>query len=167
MSKRKKERKEGRLFRNDLERIRQIIIKDEAQSWGQLREKTGLSTSVLKHRMDFLIDKLGEVEAATGKHAGRRKTLYGLANEEKSKARSAKYEAIRLIENISNPVHGEYEKEGKTVLSAFIYPVKNGLREKAKKKADDLANRAGRALSFSQRGLSKGQKIAIIMYIEK
>jgi len=154
-------------IREDMQKIRQIILKDGPQSWGQLRKKTGLTLSVLKDRIDLMI-KRDEIMPNSGIEGGRRKTLYGLKNEEKSNAESGKYEAVNFIESLSNPVYKiEKTKNKRGSVTAFIGPVPVDQREKIQKKVNWIAKGASKGLGFiSGKGLSHGQKIAVIFTVK-
>jgi DNA-binding Lrp family transcriptional regulator len=152
-------------LKEDIEKLRQLL-KDGPLSWGELKEKTQWSLSVLKDRIDIMENR-GEISTTTGKRNGRRKTLYGLANLERSKAESGKYKAVQFIQSLSNPVYDVEETDDKKKsVSAFISSVPDDLREKAQENVEKIAKHAAKTLFFSGKGLKQGQKIAVIFTVK-
>lgn len=155
-------------LKDDVEKLRLILLEhSEGLSWGELREKLGWSLSVQKDRID-LMENRGELATRIGKRKQRRTTIYMLADLKKSEAESAKYIAMKFIENLRNPVYGYGpSKDGKATVSAFISPVARNRREWAQKKVDGIAEGvAAKALRLVGKGLSSKQKIAVILTLE-
>jgi hypothetical protein len=153
-------------IREDIDKIRKIILEDDPQSWGQLMKKTGLTVSVLKSRIDLMINR-NEIHPITGREGGRRKTLYGLLNKEKTKGEIDRFKALKFIESLSNPVYNSYETEDKKLsISTFLASIPNDKREKAEKNAKKITDMASKALRFINKGLPRGQKVAVILTVE-
>lgn len=160
-------------LKEDVEKMRQILMKYGPQSWGELREKMGWSLSVQKNRIDFmesrgeLTTKPGRRLTKTGKREGRRAILYMLKDLKRSEAEHLKYNATKYIENLGNPVVGFNDEDPQKTISAFISPVKNKDREWAQKRVDGIVRGiAYKVFRQLGRGLKPGQKIAVILTVE-
>jgi len=151
-------------LKEDINKLRGVLL-EGPKSWGELKEVLDWSLSVQKQRIDFL-EKLGELTTTTGKRKGRRTTLYMLTNEEKSKAKRAKYASVKYIENMGTPVYARAEK-GKATISAFITPVQKQSRESIQKIADNTAKKfTVWALQHVRRTLLPNQKMAVVLTVE-
>lgn len=151
-------------LKQDINRLREILLTGP-KSWGELRQLTGWVNSVLKQRIDFL-ENLGELTTIMGKRKGRRTPLYTLSNEEKSRAKRAKYASIEFIERMGTPVYARAEKE-KTTISAFVTTVGKQDRESVQKIANNIAKKFNTwALSHVRKVLSTKQKIAVVFTVE-
>jgi len=104
-------------LKQDIDKLREILLASP-KSWGELRQSTGWVNSVLKQRIDFL-ENLGELTTIMGKRKGRRTPLYTLSNEEKSRAKRAKYAAIEFIERMGTPVYAYAEKEKTKIIGGL------------------------------------------------
>jgi predicted ArsR family transcriptional regulator len=153
-------------IKEDIQKIRKILYEDGPQSWGQLMKKTGLTVSVLKDRIDLMI-KRNEVSTISGREGGRRKTLYGLANKEKTKGEIDRFKALKFIESLTNPVYNAYEtKDEKKSLSTFLASIPNNKRDEAQQKADKITKLASKVFKVIGTGLPRGQKVAVILTVE-
>jgi len=153
-------------IKEDIDKIRKLILEDGPQSWGQFMKKTGLTVSVLKDRIDLMINR-NEVSTISGREGGRRKTLYGLVNREKTKGEIDRFKAQKFIDSLTNPVYNSYEtKDEKKSISTFLGSIPSDQREKAEEKAKKITGNASKVLRFIGKGLPQGQKVAVILTVE-
>jgi predicted ArsR family transcriptional regulator len=127
-------------LKEDLHKLRKILVKKGPRTWGELKEETTWSPSVLKNRIDLLINR-GEVSLTVGKRKGRRTTLYKASEEKNSKAEISRYEAVKFIESIKDPTHStKTRKDNKVRATVFTSSLEDPkYQEKMQKLADTNA----------------------------
>lgn len=107
------------LSKFDLQKIKELL-REKPRPSKELMEKLGISSSVLKNRIDELM-KRGEIESEEQKD--RRKRLYKIADEEKVKVSRSIYLATQFLESLENPsfkeVSGKFEDYEVTVSLFF------------------------------------------------
>jgi DNA-binding MarR family transcriptional regulator len=104
MKKSRKDVSRYELAKFDLHKIKELL-KGKPRSSKELMGLLGISSSVLKRRIDELL-KSGEVEAYEVPE-DRRRTLYRIADQEKVKASSAIYLAKQFLDSLKNPIFKE------------------------------------------------------------
>jgi DNA-binding MarR family transcriptional regulator len=150
------------LAKFDLHKIKELL-KEKPRSSKELMELLGISSSVLKRRIDELL-KSGEVEAYEVPE-DRRRTLYRIADQEKVKASSAMYLAKQFLDSLKNPIFKEKPvKVGnyKVTVSCFFEGGDGWLAKIEPEGLEMLAEPLKTILS-----ISKAEKVAFVITAEE
>jgi len=152
-------------LKEDINKLRGLLL-EGSKSWGELMDSTHWSPSVLKNRIDLLMER-DEVVTVPGKRKGRRTPLYTLADKKRSEAERARYYAVNYINKMEKLVHRfKPSKDKKSSISVFMSPVEKDYRRFAQIMIDSIAGGYGRFLGFAGKGLQPGQKLAIVITVE-
>jgi len=110
-------------LQEDLQKIRKTLLDKGPQTWGELKGETGWSPSVLKNRIDLLMNR-GELSATVGKRKGRRTTIYKLTEKDRAIIEIRRYDAIKFIESIKDPTYSSKASDDHKVrVSIFVSPL--------------------------------------------
>lgn len=116
-------------LKEDLHKLRKLLVEKGPLTWGELKEETKWSPSVLKNRID-LLDERGELSATAGKRKGRRTTIYKSSEEENTRAEIRRYEAIKFIESIEDPTYfRETSMSDKLSATVFVPSIEGPLQK--------------------------------------
>jgi len=155
------------LSKFDLQKIKELL-KEKPRSSSELMKELGISSSVLKNRIDELMRR-GEISTYE-KPDDRRRRLYRIADEEKVDVSRAIYLATQFLEALENPTFKEKAKEHggyRTSLSVFIEG------KQPKDKLDSYASHAFRNMNMIVDAMviliriSEVEKVAIVATTER
>jgi DNA-binding MarR family transcriptional regulator len=147
----------------DLDKIRELL-KEKPRSSKELMACLGVSSSVLKRRLDELL-KSGEVDAYH-EPEDRRRTLYRIANQEKVKASSAMYLAKNFLDSLKNPVFKEKlvdVENYKVTVSSFFEGGDNEKLAKIEPEGLEMLAEPLKAIL----SISKAKKVAFVITAEE
>jgi len=152
---------------DNLNRLLSSLKQHDELSFGDLKEKVRVSEPTLTEYIKAL-EKQGRIEHFF-KARDRRKRWYRIKpeNRQKVEAQLLKYEAIKFIESIHNPVYVFRQKDGKAIAAFMSDPGNVALRDVAKKA---MQNQVSAALNFPNLlkfSPAENQKIAVVIMAGK
>jgi len=92
-----------------LRKIRDFLLRKKRAIWTDIQKNTGIQPKELSYDLKELL-KRGEIICEQNMH-DRRKTWYMLKDERRTHTELRRYEAIKFIENLSNPSFKEEAKK--------------------------------------------------------
>ena len=152
---------------DNLNKLLLLLKQHEELTNRDLKEKMGVSDPTLAEYIKTL-EKKGRIEHFFKTH-DRRKRWYRIKpeNRQKVEAQLGKYEAIRFIGSISNPVYTFVEKDGKAIAAFMSDPGAASLRNVAKRAMDAIVSANLKFPNLLKLSPAENQKMAVIIMLGK